>query len=73
MPFEAAGPVILEQKLIGQNGFLDSTFQIPTCVGMTAVCFVLFNLLFSIIQWVRMCLLAFCTGLNLIHYKFNPL
>lgn len=26
---------------------------------MTAVCFVLFNLLFLIIQWVRMCLLAF--------------
>lgn len=36
MPSEAAGPVILEQKLIGQNGFLDSTFQIPACAGMTA-------------------------------------
>ena len=48
MPSEAAGPVILEQKLIGQNGFLDSTFQIPACVGMTAagfriVRFIIFN------------------------------
>ncbi|HFC6405926.1 TPA: hypothetical protein ACJ3GI_001008 [Neisseria meningitidis] len=47
MPFEAAGPVILEQKLIGQNGFLDSTFQIParvgTAAGLRIVQFIIFN------------------------------